>query len=286
MPAAIPPDAPVKTGGTFFRLLEIAASEAARYPDALEWIRQGDLHAVVLHDVFPPEVLRAVVDCFERHDPPFLKTSFPEKFRAFFYGENLNLADPDLRDYFREAAHFHQQLQSIFPPGMGVTDHLAKVLASLDGGRPFLAPPGPQPGEHYMFTTVRCHLPGGYIPPHLDNEQALRPSYRHLRTLVEPHMLSFVLAFTMPEAGGALEIFNYRSEPADGVLMNDDRAAARPDIGQLESVSLRLPPGAMIIVDSGRYLHRVSPVEGARNRWTACSFMALSRTRDAMYCWG
>jgi len=42
----------------------------------------------------------------------------------------------------------------------------------------------------------------------------------------------------------------------------------------------------MIVLDSGRFLHRVSPVEGDRKRWTACSFMALSRQRDAMYCWG
>ena len=50
--------------------------------------------------------------------------------------------------------------------------------------------------------------------------------------------------------------------------------------------SFRLPPGAMIVLDSGRYLHRVTPVIGPHKRWTACSFMARSRARDATYCWG
>jgi hypothetical protein len=41
----------------------------------------------------------------------------------------------------------------------------------------------------------------------------------------------------------------------------------------------------MITFNSGRYLHRVTPVIGATTHWTACSFMADSRPGDVL-CWG
>jgi hypothetical protein len=263
---------------SFFRTLEIDSADAGHQADAFDRLRRGDLQGIL--------VLHAVVERLERHDPPLLQTWFPEAFRAFFYGENLNLAHPDLRAYFSAAATFHQQLRQLFPPGLGLTEHLAGILAQLDHGRPFQAPPGPSPGDEYMFTTLRCHLEGGYIPAHCDNEQALRPSYRHLRTLVEPHMMSFVLALTMPEGGGALEIFDYQAPALAQTLMNDDRSRGKVNVAGLASVSFRLAPGTMIIVDSGRFLHRLTPVVGPRHRWTACSFMALSRRGDAIYCWG
>jgi len=273
------------TSASFFRTLEIDAADATRHADAFDRLRAGALQGVLVHNVYAAPALAPVVEGLERHDPPFMKTWFPEAFRAFFYGENLNLAHPDLSDYFREAARFNEQLRALFPPGLGLAEHLAGILAQLDHGRPFQAPPGPHPGQEYMFTTLRAHLEGGYIPAHCDNEQALRPTYRHLRTLIEPHMMSFVLAFTMPEAGGALEIFNHRAPELAQRPMNDDRAS-KVNLAGLDSVSFRLAPGSMIVVDSGRLLHRLTPVVGSRTRWTACSFMARSRGGDAVYCWG
>jgi hypothetical protein len=269
----------------FFRTLELDAADAARHVDAFDRLRAGDLQGILIHNVYAPHTLAPVVARLERHDPPFLKTWFPEAFRAFFYGENLNLAHPDLSSYFREAARFNEQLRELFPPGLGLAEHVADILAQLDHARPFQAPPGPHPGQQYMFTTLRAHLEGGYIPAHCDNEQALRPTYRHLHSLIEPHMMSFVLALTMPEAGGALEIFNHRAPELAQRPMNDDRAP-KVNLAGLDSVSFRLAPGSMIVVDSGRLLHRLTPVVGPRTRWTACSFMARSRRGDAVYCWG
>ena len=137
-----------------------------------------------------------------------------------------------------------------------------------------------------MFTTFRAHLEGGYIPAHYDNEQALRPSYRHLATLVDSHMLSFVLALTRAEHGGALEVFDSRREPAEAELLSDDSVRNKPDLASFASVRFRLPPGSLIVLDSGRFLHRVTPVGGSRKRWTACSFMARSHDARANYCWG
>lgn len=273
------------TGGTFLRVIEIDAQGAGAHADTFTRIREGDLHGVIVHGVYSPAVVSDVVARLERHDPPFLETSFPAPFKSRFYGRNLNLTPPNLPGYFEEATRFHEHLASLFPPGLGLTTHLAGILSTLDHGRPFCAPPGPRPAERYMFTTLRFHLEGGFIPTHCDNEHALRPSYAHLMRLIQPHLLSFVLTLASPDDGGALEVFDRRLDPLARQIMNDDRAPAIDTTG-VDSVRFRVPPGAMIVLDSGQYLHRVTPVIGPRTRWTACSFMALNRARDAMYCWG
>lgn len=272
------------TRGGFLRVAELDARECAAQPALFERLRRGDLQAILVHGVYPAAVLQGLVERLERHDPPFLHTSFPGKFRSWFYGRNLNLSAPGLPGYFAEAASFAGHLAALFPTP-GLPGQVGALLAALDAGRPFVAAPGPRAGERYMFTTLRAHEEGGYIPPHVDNEQALRPAFEHLRSLVELHMTSFVLALTLPQGGGALEVFDYSVAPEQARLLSDDRAA-RPDVSRLRSTAFRVPAGSMIVLDSGRLLHRLTPVEGSAKRWTACSFMARARGADATYCWG
>lgn len=269
----------------FLRVLEVEAAEAGRHPDAFERIRAGELQAVLVRGVYDAAALAPVVERLERHDPPFLQTWFPEKFRSWFYGENINLADPRLAGYFAASEEFHAQLGELFAGAPDLVERVGAVLAALDRGQPFVAAPGPAAGQRYMFTTLRAHLEGGYIPAHFDNEQALRPSFTHLRGIAEPHMTSFVLTLSMAESGGALEVFDCRCEIEEARLLSAD-GATRPSLDGLRSTAFRVPAGDMIILDSGRYLHRVTPVGGQRKRWTACSFMARSRDGRATYCWG
>lgn len=268
----------------FLRVLEIEAAQAARHPRTYDRIRAGELQAVLVRGVYSGAELAPVVARLERGEPPLLRTWFPEKFRSWFLGVNLNLAHPDLAGYFGAAGAFHGQLRDLFD-GAGPAQRVAEVLAALDHGRPFVAPPGPRPGEHYMFTTLRAHLENGYIPPHFDNEQALRPSYAHLRGLVEAHMTSYVLTLQAAQDGGALEVFDLRCEPEDAHMISID-GAPRPSLEGIARVSFRVPAGDMIILDSGRYLHQLLPVRGGRKRWTACSFVARARDGRANYCWG
>ena len=255
--------------GGFLRVLELDADDAAGHADAFGRLRAGELQAIVVHRVYEPAVLAGVVQRLERHDPSFLRTAFPEKFRSWFFGRNLNLAAPGLPGYFAEAERFHEQLRALFPAELDPTERVAALLARLDGGRPFLPAPGPVAGLRYMFTTLREHAEDGYIPPHFDNEQALRPSFAHLRTVVDRHMTSFVLVLSAPEGGGALEVFDLAEEPEHVRLMSDDRAGAKPDVSRFASVAFGLSAGSLIVLDSGRYLHRLTPVRGPRSRWTA-----------------
>ena len=49
-----------------------------------------------------------------------IRTDFPAKFAAFFYGINLNLTHPDLKDYFAEVPKFRDGLSRLLPGDLGL----------------------------------------------------------------------------------------------------------------------------------------------------------------------
>jgi hypothetical protein len=270
----------------FFETVTVTVSDAERSPDLLRRLRHWEINGIIIKGVYDRAICDTVRAELEQGRHGMIRTDFPAKFAAFFYGINLNLAHPDLRDYFAEAPRFHSGLQRLFPGELDLEGRLTQLMSTLDGGIDYAAAPGPLPGTKYMFTTIRAHLPGGYIPPHFDDEQAARPSYRLLLPLIQLKLFSFVLAFSQAEEGGALQIFNLHPAQEGQRIAVGDRSAAKDDLDSVESVLFRLDPGDMIIFNSGHYLHRVTPVIGPTVRWTACSFMAESKAGDRVYCWG
>lgn len=252
----------------------------------LDVLRDGSFDAIVVNGVFTPELCATMVAALESNAPGFEVTEFPGPFRSFFYGRNLNLNEPDLREYFAAAARFETDLQRLGAGlGVDIARRLTAILSALDGGRPFAPAPGPGTSRHF-FTTFRGHRTGGYIPAHFDNEQGFRPSYHYIAEATEGDILSFVVTLAEAEAGGMLELYDLVSEVSETGHRNDDVLAQKPDLSKLRSELVHVPAGSMVIVRSGRRLHRVAPVEGSRTRWTLCSFMAAARLGGGTYCWG
>lgn len=273
----------------FFRLLEFPCDQASDHADSVTQVRNGELTGIVVRAVYDSDLMASVTERLERHDPPFLKTTFPDKFRSWFYGRNLNLMGTDPASYFQQADAFHQQMKELLPEPNGMNGRVMRLLSELDEGRPYRAAPGPEADQEYMLTTFRGHAEGGYIPAHCDNEQSTRPSFEHLQTLVADQMYSMVLMIGAADDGGFLEVFDHRIEPADRHVdqsSNVGANAGKIDLTALSSAVIDLHPGDLVVVDSGRYLHRVTPVIGPTTRWVACSFMAHSLDRNAVYCWG
>lgn len=270
----------------FLRIVELDANGPLP-SGSFASLRAGEVDGLLVQNVFAPKTCARIVAGLEGNAPGFEQTEFPGPFRSFFYGRNLNLNAPDLGEYFDAAERFHSTLTRFGAEiGIDITGRVAALMSEMDEAHPFEAAPGPQDHCHF-FTTFRGHMTGGYIPAHFDNEQSLRPSYRHVASAIQGDILSFVVTLAEAEAGGMLEVFDLTAEDADGRYLNDDaHLARRHDLASLRSQAIRVPVGSMIILQSGRRLHRVQPVEGARTRWTMCSFMAPARTGDRTYCWG
>ncbi len=270
---------------SFFRHIIIEAADAAHHADAIRRLRREEFEGIILRHVYDADECARLCARLETGQHGLIRTEFPAPFRAYFLGVNLNLAPADLTGYFEAAQIFRTRLERLFSGCIELETRVTGLLASLDAGRCYRAAPGPRPGADHMFTTLRAHLPGGFIPQHFDNEQASRESYRLIMPHINADLYSFVLAFSRAEAGGALEIFNLKHGGRRFRMVDGDENASHLNLDGVESVSFRLEPGDMIVFNSGRYLHRVTPVVGATTRWTACSFISESRAGEA-WCWG
>ena len=269
----------------FFRTVVVDATSLGANRDLIRRLRREEFECIIVRNVYRAEECALLRRRLEDADHALPRTSFPPPFRSHFLGMNLNLASADLTGYFKMEPVFRQRLKDLFSGMTHLETRITGILSLLDGCRRYRAVPGPQPGQHHMFTTLRQHLPGGFIPQHFDNEQEFRASYREITPQVVSDIFSFVLAFSQAEAGGALEVFNVRHGGRRFRMVDGEEDASRLNIEGLESVSFRLAPGEMILFNSGRYLHRLTPVIGATTRWTACSFMADGREGDVL-CWG
>ncbi|MEO1639662.1 MAG: 2OG-Fe(II) oxygenase [Pseudomonadota bacterium] len=270
---------------SFLKIITSAANDLAGRADAMSALRRGDLGAIIVKNVYPAEALAQLPERLATNAPGFVKTTFPPAFCAYFYGINLNLASRDLAPYFAAEPAFRDQLSALDFGGAPLEERVTAILSALDENRPYSAAPGPDGARHF-FTTLRAHETGGYIPPHFDNEAAIRPTYKHIAALCEPDIYSFVLCIDQAEAGGALDVYNVTAETDAQHFVNRDTGRPKRDLSRAEKVSIRLDPGEMIILHSSRYLHGVAKVEGARTRWSVCSFMALSKDGSEVFCWG
>ena len=272
---------------SFFSSVVIEAPDAAGFPDAIRRLRRGEFHGLVLRGVYSPAECARLVARLEAGDTGLLRTDFPPLMRAHFPRCYIDVnREPDLAGYFGAAPGFRAALRELFGDSVDLETRITGLLSSLDSSRPYRAAPGPQPGLDHMFTTLRAHLTGGFIPPHFDNEQASRESYRFIMPQIGADLFSFLLAFSQPEAGGELEIFDLQHGGRHFRMVDGPEDASHLDLDGIESIRFRLEPGEMLIFNSGRYLHRVNPVIGPATRWTACSFMAESRSGEQVYCWG
>lgn len=271
---------------SFFHTIVIDASDTSRFPDAVRRLRGQQFHGILVQAVYSAGACETLVRRLEAGAAGLPRSEFPPLMHGYFLGMNLNLTPPDLVEYFRVAPAFRTQLQALFDGSIDLERRISGLLSSLDAERPYRAAPGPQPSLDHMFTTIRAHETGGFIPPHFDNEQRFRQSYRLITPQIGADLFSFVLAFSCPEAGGELEIFDLQHGGRAFRMADGKDDASHLDLDGVESVRFRLKPGDMLIFNSGRYLHRVTPVTGSVTRWTACSFMAENRSGDQVYCWG
>jgi hypothetical protein len=274
------------------RVLELDASLWDTNPECIDQLRSGIWVAVVLKQLYSFAEMKKVVERLDheyaenQNSKAWATMQFPESFRGWFLGENLNLLEGDLFDYFEREPVFSANMKRLFIDIPGGENRIFHCLSKIDRGRRYIAAPGPDVDYRYQFTTLRGHAEGGYIPIHCDNEQSWRPSYEHLLTQIHPNLFSFVLMIGKPIGGGNLRIYNQRIKPEQRQTIEQARYSKTDDLFMNDYVEINLDPGDLVLADSGMHPHEVTKVVGSKIRWAMCSFMAQSKAGQAVYCWG
>src|SRR5262249_5026244 len=134
----------------FLRTETVAASHAKEARGVLARMRARDIDGVLVKHVYGQDACQSAVAELQNNRHDLINTEFPAKSAAFFYGINLNLADPDLRAYFAAAPRFRSDLAKLADGALALEPRLTALMGELDGARAYRTAPGPQSGS-YMF---------------------------------------------------------------------------------------------------------------------------------------
>jgi len=288
---AVPPagGAELLTPDSFVRVFDVDFADLDEFPDGLDDIRKERLQGFVVRNVLPADFCADVVGRLERKEISFLELSFQKTYGAHLLGRPVDMSDPTLTQYFRESGEWRDACRDLFAGGPDYEQRVEEVFRRIGGGRSIQVPPARPPDTgSYVPSTIRILPPGGTIGVHCGNEAMHRVTYDHLNTMIENlDQLSFFVVLNAPEDGGELVIFSLRHDMIDSTMMNKEGTRCFVDdvIDRYQRVAVRPRTGDMLIFDGGRYFHLVSPVLGARTRWTIGGFVGFGRDDQSLYYW-
>ncbi len=270
---------------SFFKLEDLRYDELAPDGDDLQRFYRGELNGLVIRGVFDPAELEPIAERLDDNTPGFEKTLFPEEFKAGFFGLAVDMSEGDLKRYAESAARFRQNCRTLFEGASDFERRTFEMLGKLSGGRPVEVPEFDDGGT-YTPATIRWLPPGGYIRTHCGNECMTRPGYSHLNRLIDnTDQLSYFLTIRPADTGGELVVYSLTFDEVEPSQFSYGHTDVEPSIENYDSVTIKPDAGDVILFDGGRYLHRVSPVGGARTRWTIGGFVGFSQGGERNYVW-
>lgn len=186
-------------------------------------------------------------------------------------------------DFYRASAAQHAAHVAQIHP-QDPTPIIQDRLSRLFGGRP-ATPPRLDDELTWLPFNHRALDPGEQIYTHHDNHYGLQVYQQMPADLDRSGLLSWFITLQAPEGGGDLVVYGlWGSDPNPPVLPTRflDTAAIEARFGK---AVLDLRAGDLIVFDAGRFVHRVTPVEGAVSRLTLGGFLTLAEDRSRLAFW-
>jgi len=270
------------------RIVELDPGELASLGrDFVAEIFDSRLTGLIVHGAFPAATVARVVERLERGACDHVeRASRFWKGRAI--GPSLHYATPDLRDYFDQVRAFRADCAALFEGGPDFQTRIDELLAHAHAGQPPSVLRGPA-GETYATTTIRGLVPTSTMELHVDIEQFKIPTIQHLASRLDTSsLLSYFVLLGTPEIGGRLHVHALRYDDERGPVfahMELPIEEAMREIAPYGELVLPLAAGDMLLFDAGYYFHHVSPISGARTRWTQGGFLSRSCDGASVFCW-
>ncbi|MGB0646720.1 MAG: 2OG-Fe(II) oxygenase [Bradymonadia bacterium] len=150
-----------------------------------------------------------------------------------------------------------------------------------------------QPAQVAMFDELHPWLPfnfrslppGHQIYPHHDNHYRL-PIYEHLDARYDRSViLSWFIVLQPASTGGDLKLYGLWGSDPNPPLLPTRFLDTEVLENEFKSESVSLDAGDLVVFNSGKYVHRVTPVEGTVPRVTMGGFATVDRERTHLVYW-
>ena len=193
---------------------------------------------------------------------------------------------PKIEDYLSSIHHHPQRSSLIFETessSFDPTQHLISLFEALGSGK--ANPPSFNQDSTWLPFNYRALDPSVQIYSHHDQHYRL-PIYSHLDdTYDRSAILSWFITLQPAQEGGELILY--------GLWGDDPNPPMLPtrflDTNVLENEYLKYTPnleiGDLVIFNSSCHVHRVSPVQKNRPRYTLGGFLTLSHDRSKIAFW-
>jgi hypothetical protein len=253
--------------GALLRCEQIDASSLADEAGRLDEIYDGELCALVVHNVFEGDWMAEVAARLQEPERSFAPSLHGKNFdQPTLCTIGTPISRFDANSYFDAAVEFHEGCTRLFENGPPYGERVYDVLSALGGASVRRATSAS--GRVFPGWNLRILPPGAASAEHQGRLFFDWPGYAELGACFDrATQLSFYVVIAAPESGGALEI---RSNEE-----NED----------IDSLLLSLAPGEMIVFDEGRYPHRVTAVEGNRRRITLGGFLGRDTRESGWLNW-
>jgi len=189
-------------------------------------------------------------------------------------------------DAYLESAEKHRdEGQRVFGGDFDAAAHITRLIQKFAGGRAVETAKAAD-GRSFVPFTVRRLVHGKQIGLHHDYHYPLSLYDQIAPTLDTRTLISYVALMRKPEAGGELCVYAVTPDTPNppkmpnGFMWDLDAVERGYD-----SRKFTLDAGDFFFLASGRCLHRIAPIQGARARVSMGGFLALAKNRDRVFYW-
>ena len=269
----------------------ISVEEIPSQRHAIERIFAAQSTGIIIRNAMPEDMVKTAV---ERMTSPSNDHLWASPNRGMAGGEIRTIGDaatptytafrgPDSERYSESAARHDDWVQALFGEE-NPTQLVANLLGGLYQGRP-ASPPPFQRGRDWLPFNYRALDPGVQIYSHHDNHYGLAIYEQMGSQYSRDHLLSWFITLQPAQIDGNLVIYGlWGSDPDPPMLPTRflDTAALERDYGRFEC---QLGAGDLVVFDSGRHVHRVTPVGGELARLTLGGFLTKSVDQSQLAFW-
>ena len=190
---------------------------------------------------------------------------------------------PTLDAYLQTADWYDES--PLFGSAFDPTSAITAALARHGGGRPVEVLHATN-GRRFAPFTVRRLGEGKGIGLHHDLHTSLA-MFRDLAPQLDTStLISYVVTLQGPESGGELCVYDVSPDTPNPPKLPNGYQWDLPAVeSRFGSVRVKTGAGDLFLFASARCLHRVSPVEGPKARFTMGGFLALSKDRSRVLYW-
>lgn len=258
-------------------------SDIVKGTDDIKAIFNRTLLGVTVNHALCPSLCEKVVNTHVKSDFPVFGFSDFGKVIGKKLEDNESGNFQKVKDdgYNVNSQAFIESFSSIFK--LGLEGEIGKILGLLTKSSVVESPKGYP--INFLPATIRvCNPSKGGIQHHVGNEFILKlPESQHIRNnVILQNQLSFFFILQAPEHGGELVIYpkvykDYKD--------HKDRSVVVSELEHLPQLNLKPKTGDLIVFQGGDVWHKVSDIQGGKDRVTLGGILSYSIQKDKILFW-